>query len=63
MNLLILVGQIKATTCDRAMEGENGAGVFREGGERKKTEVEEVEGRWSRITWPWEAPSSKGFHS
>ncbi|KRY98034.1 hypothetical protein T11_11522 [Trichinella zimbabwensis] len=26
-------------------------------------EEEEVEGRWSRTTWPGEATSSKGSHS
>ena len=30
---------------------------------RGKVEEEEVEGRWSRITWPREAASSKGSHS
>ena len=29
----------------------------------RKTEEEEVEGRWSRTTWPGEATSSKGSHS
>lgn len=30
---------------------------------QRKTEEKEVEGRWSRITWPGEATNSKGSHS
>ena len=64
MNLLpILTGQIKARACDWAVEGKV---ELKRLGERKgggMTEEEEVEGRWSRTTWPGEATSSKGSHS
>lgn len=43
-------------------EGDKGGGETREEGERK-TEGEEVEGRWSRSTWPEETASSKGSPS
>ena len=31
--------------------------------EDRKDEEEDMEGRWSRTTWPGEATSSKGSHS
>ena len=66
--LLILTGQIKARAYDWGVEGKGGAGGFREerkgkGQLRRKMEEEEVEGSWSRTTWPGEATGSKGSHS
>jgi hypothetical protein len=61
---LILTDQIKARTCDWAVEGKGGAGdltEWRKG--RERTKEEKVEGRWDRITWPGEAASYKGPHS
>ena len=69
MNLLpILTGQIKAGACDWAVGGKVGDGGLREWRKSKgqggtRMEEEEVEGRWSRTTWPGEAASSKGSHS
>ena len=51
VNLLpILTGQIKANTCDWAVEGKGVAGGFRER-------------RRSKIAWPREAINNKGSHS
>ena len=61
-----LTCQIKARACECTVEGKGGGGGFREGEERKeerKMEEEEVEGRWSRTTWPGEAISNKGFQT
>jgi hypothetical protein len=49
----ILTGQIKTRACDRAVEGKVGLEVLESGDKgkrKKKTEEEEVEGRWSRTT-------------
>ena len=51
MNLLILTGQIKA-------RAELSRGRTKSTGGHR-----EVEGRWSRSTWPGEPASSKGSHS
>jgi hypothetical protein len=65
--LPILTGQIKARASGWAVKRKGRAGGFREGerGRRRRREMEEeeVEGRWSRTTWPGEAASSKGSHS
>lgn len=58
LNLLpILNGQIKAGADDWAVEGKGGTG------RGKAMEEEEVEGRWSKTTWPGGAASSKGSQS
>ena len=48
-------------------KGKVGLGVLesgvREGKRGGRTEEEEVEGRWSRTTWPREASGSKESHS
>ena len=38
-------------------------GEMRRWRREKKTEEEEVEGRWSTTAWPGEAASNKGSHS
>ena len=53
-----MIGQWKGKVRLEVLEREGGVG-----NERKKTEEEEVEGRWSRTTWLGEAVSSKGSHS
>ena len=63
--LPILTGQIKARACDWAVEGKVGLEVLerRRQKRERKEEDEEVEGRWSRTTWPGGATSSKGSPS
>lgn len=73
MNLLpILTCKIKTRARDRAVEGKGGLKVLdtdrekggretRRGRRERKTEEEEVEGKWSRSTWPRETTSCKGF--
>ena len=53
--IFILTGQIKTQANDRALEVKGGTGGLRE--------EEEVEGRWSRTTWPEGTASDKGSHS
>lgn len=63
VNLLpTLTGQIKDRATGWAVEGKGGSRGLREGEERE-TEEEDLEGRWSRTTWPGEATSDKGSHS
>jgi hypothetical protein len=49
------------------VEGKVGLKSFRKNNEReereRKIEKEEVEGKWSRSTWPRETTSYKGSHS
>ena len=76
MNLLpILTCKIKAKTGNWAAEGKvepksfrerrgsKGWGREAEGRKERKTEEEEVEGKWNRSTWPGETVSYKGSHS
>lgn len=74
MNFLpTLTGHIKARACNGSVEEKGGARGFREEEERKekkkewmrwrKTEEEEVEGRWTRTPWSGGAASTKGPHS
>ena len=60
-----MIGQWKGRVGLEVLEGgrEEGGEETRKCGRPRKTEEEEVGGRWSRTTWPGEATSSKGSHS